>query len=283
MSPMTLRVVGNGLAEVWQDAPPKTDANRYFGYEESPSFFVGLDLGQHVDPSALVVLEEACWVPSRDDVDWTALQPSGVAGWTWPSELVPAQVAYFRRLNWGEGRPPSPPLAVRLIRRWPLGTKYDAVCDDVATLLAREPLALHPAQLVIDVGGVGNAVRELLHARGLRHTAVQITAGHRPEGIFDEQWLQYSVAKGVLIMASKLALEQRRLRIDRNDPLAGVLVTELENFQYKITTSANVTFDARSGAHDDIVLSLALAVWARNHVNRDVDAAMAAAERLPQR
>jgi hypothetical protein len=184
-------------------------------------------------------------------------------------------------MNWGEGRPADPPLAVRLIRRWPLGTKYDGVADDLASLLTREPLSLHPTQLVIDTGGVGNAVRELLYARGLRHTAVQITAGHRPEGLWEDQWHQYSVAKAVLIMAPKLALEQRRLLIDRNDPLASVLVKELESFEYKITAAANIQFSARSGQHDDVLLALALATWCRQHMNRDVDAAMAAANRAP--
>jgi hypothetical protein len=281
MSPTRWQMRGNRMVEVTEPEPSRL-GSLYFNYRESPSFYVGLDLGQHVDPSAAVVLEEAVWIPTRDDVDTTAVHPSDLAGWVWPSQLVPTQRAHFRKLGWGEGRPADPPLAVRLIRRWPLGTKYDQVADDVTTLLGRDPLCLHPTELVVDTGGVGNAVRELLWARGMYHVAVQITAGHRPEGIWDSQWEQFSVAKAVLILSAKLALEQRRLRIDRNDPLAGVLVKELEAFEYKITAAANVQFNARAGAHDDVVLSLALATWLRSHKNRDVDAAMAARQRAPR-
>jgi hypothetical protein len=144
----------------------------YFDYQEAPSFCVGLGLGQHVDPSAAMVLKEVVSIPSRETIDITGLHLADQSGWVRPSALAATQRPHFRRVNRGEGRTADPPLAVLLIRRRPLGIKYDRVADDVTSLLTREPLSLYPAQLVVDTGGVGNAIRELLHARGLRHTAV---------------------------------------------------------------------------------------------------------------
>ena len=38
-------------------------------------------------------------------------------------------------------------------------------------------------------------------------------------------------------------------------------INELQNFRVTYTSAANALFSARSGAHDDLVLSLAIACW----------------------
>jgi hypothetical protein len=43
--------------------------------------------------------------------------------------------------------------------------------------------------------------------------------------------------------------------------LTDTLVRELEDYRVKITPAADETFNAREGAHDDLSLALALAVW----------------------
>ncbi|HKI19460.1 MAG TPA: hypothetical protein VKA15_16365, partial [Isosphaeraceae bacterium] len=43
--------------------------------------------------------------------------------------------------------------------------------------------------------------------------------------------------------------------------LAEVLVRELTNFRERITESANMTYEARQGQHDDLVLATALPIW----------------------
>jgi hypothetical protein len=49
-------------------------------------------------------------------------------------------------------------------------------------------------------------------------------------------------------------------------PEAVTLTRELESFQVKITESAHDTYGAwREGAHDDLVLAVALALWACVH------------------
>lgn len=263
---------------MWTPERPRSDI-RYLNYYEPPSFYVAVDPGQAADPSALIVLEEAVWIPTPPDFDLSGMHPGDQHGWVWPSDLLPIRLAHFRRLNWGEGRPADPPLAVRRIHRWPLRTPYHEVANDIARLLSLSPLAERKTVLAMDCTGVGAGVRDLLHQCGLAPVAILITAGHRPEGVYDEVGAAFHVPKGVLVMAAKLALEQRRLQIDQADPLAPALVSELQDFRYTITASANVTYSARSGRHDDILLSLAMACWLRNYYIRDVDAVMAAATR----
>jgi hypothetical protein len=65
-----------------------------------PEFYVGLDLGQAADPSALAVLEQ-----------WPATNPGC-----------------------------GPTYACRHLQRWPLGTAYTAIVADLARLLAAPPL-----------------------------------------------------------------------------------------------------------------------------------------------
>ena len=67
-----------------------------------------------------------------------------------------------------------------------------------------------------------------------------------------------------------VAIEDRvRLIRALIDAAAGLLRAELLNFRVKITAAANETFGAwREGEHDDLVLAVALACWAGEHVKR---------------
>lgn len=44
-------------------------------------------------------------------------------------------------------------------------------------------------------------------------------------------------------------------------PDAPTLLRELQDFRVRFTEAGNATFNAREGAHDDLVLALALAVF----------------------
>ena len=56
-------------------------------------------------------------------------------------------------------------------------------------------------------------------------------------------------------------LHDGRLQIQKDLPEAPILKLELEDFRASVTDSGRWTFGARSGAHDDLVLALALALW----------------------
>jgi hypothetical protein len=56
-------------------------------------------------------------------------------------------------------------------------------------------------------------------------------------------------------------LHSGELKIASNIADAGALKDELQDFARKVSESGRVTFNARSGSHDDLVLSLAIALF----------------------
>jgi hypothetical protein len=56
-------------------------------------------------------------------------------------------------------------------------------------------------------------------------------------------------------------LHEGRLKIHADLPDAAALVGELQSFRVEYTDSGYMRFNARVGAHDDLVLALAIALW----------------------
>jgi len=73
--------------------------------------YLGVDLGQTSDYSALCLLEESLWIREA------ALQPMALldqgVGWYAPDSLTPWQVDQARSWAAHYGRPADPPLAIR--------------------------------------------------------------------------------------------------------------------------------------------------------------------------
>src|SRR5215217_5331627 len=78
----------------------------------------------------------------------------------------------------------------------------------------------------------------------------------------------WNVPKRDLAGAVQVALQSRRLKIAADLPDAQVLVAELQNFRVKISLAGHDSYGAgtgeewRVGAHDDLVLAVAIALWA---------------------
>jgi hypothetical protein len=190
-------------------------------------FLIGLDLGQARDATGIVVVERLA----------------------------------------GEG---GARYQARNIQRVPLGTSYPHVVRHVGSMighLGRE----HPdaeLQLVIDGTGCGRPVVDLfLEAEyGCPVVPVGIHGGSAVSR--DGRWL--SVPKRDLVGTVRVLLESERLRIAAGDPLAAALTAELTNFRVTISKGGHDSYGAgggvggddwRDGAHDDLVLALALACW----------------------
>ena len=81
------------------------------------------------------------------------------------------------------------------------------------------------------------------------------------------------VSKLELVSFMVAAHHQGILRISDKLKHAKTLEQEFKNFQLKYTEKGNATFSAREGLHDDLVLSLAIAVWySRRNEGRTVTA-----------
>jgi hypothetical protein len=185
-------------------------------------FYVGLDLGQRRDHSAIAVIER---VERR--------QPCG------PS--------VFHRL------------LVRHLERVPLGTPYTAVVSRTREIVHDAQLR-GQCVLVVDETGVGAPVVDGLRAArlGCELCAVTITGGDHEHG-HDGMW---SVPKRDLIAGLQLLLERGELKIAKTLMEAGALVRELLDMRITMAGNGRVRLGADGfGEHDDLVIAVALSCW----------------------
>src|SRR6516165_7930491 len=149
---------------------------------------------------------------------------------------------------------PPPIFQVGHLERMPLGTPYPGIVAHVRRLLGKFPAR---TELVIDVTGVGKPVFEMFTYSGISPVGVLITAGtaETRDGVI------CGVPKLTLVSRLQALLHQGRLKIHRELAEAETLVRELQDFRVEFTVAGHLTFNARSGKHDDLVLALAIAVW----------------------
>jgi hypothetical protein len=240
-------------------------------------YYLGLDLGQARDYSALAILEEQVFVGEawanevlyRDDYE-KGLSP----GWISPADLTPHQARKALGLSGRFGRPAEVPLAVRHLQRFELGTKYTDVVEQVGRVVRAEPLRRMPAVLLVDKTGVGAAVLDsFTHAR---IGAVAITLHGGSSVTRDPQRAGFRVPKRDLITVTQVLLQNGRLRVASGLPEAETLKKELLNFRVKIDPkTAHDSYEHwRESDHDDLVLAVSMAAWFRQYWNRQLDAGL---------
>lgn len=165
-------------------------------------------------------------------------------------------LALMQRLPLAEG----PSFQVRHLQRYPIGSSYPSMAADLAQSLQREPFRSSRPRLAIDATTVGRPVVEMFKRQRLPVTLrpVLITAGDK---VTHEDGFT-RIAKRDLVGLVQVALQTRTLRIAATLKDASTLVSELQNFRIKVTESTGDAFLAwREGAHDDLVLAVALALW----------------------
>ena len=218
-------------------APSGHASTKDFPTEDLPSYFIGLDLGQQHDYTALTVVEEQ---PKK----------SGSAKDS-PSEYH-----------------------LRHLERFDLGTPYQAVARRtryVQAQLGETQPGEGQSYVVADATGVGGPVIEMLRAEGVRQLrSVTITGGDAPS----RDGSEHRVPKRDLVSTLQVLLQARRLRFAKGLPGGPVLRAELQNFRAKISLSGagHDRYEAwREGDHDDLVLSLAMACWFAEHAHVQIE------------
>jgi hypothetical protein len=147
--------------------------------------------------------------------------------------------------------------AVRHLERFPPGTPYPALFTRLKELFATKPLA--GSILVADQTVVGKPVLDALRRAGVRATVIPLafTAGHASH--IDERGVRL-VPRTELVGVMQIRLQSGRLRVADALAEAGTLVHEMENFRAEVPKVAEEV-SWREGAHDDLVLAVAIAVW----------------------
>ncbi len=193
--------------------------------EEERAFVLGADLGQSTDPTAIAVLEHC---------------------------------KFFNRHVGGIRTQIAERFDVRHLARLPLGLSYPSVVQEVQLLISRKPLAGR-CELIIDETGVGRAVADIFDSTGLKPTRVSIPAGTDQSRHGLRGW---HVAKQILISTLDARLHTGELRFAAELLEAGAMQEELKDFRRKVSAAGRYAYEARVGKHDDLVLAVAIALWA---------------------
>jgi hypothetical protein len=225
--------------------------------------YVGLDLGQSQDYTALAVIEEPLWIGGDEWKRAFGLLAVREEGWVSPSTLAPFVADIALRANYHHGRPAHPPLYLRHLHRFELGTRYPDIIQAVRKLLSSPPIRplLRHSVLLVDKTGVGAAVVDGFRQAGVNPWAITIHGGSSVT--WEHQGAR--VPKRDLVAAVQTLLQSSRLKIAEGLDLAPTLKKELLNFRVKIDPkTAHDSYEHwREGDHDDLVLATALACWYR--------------------
>lgn len=192
-------------------------------------FFLGLDLGQTSDPSALTVTER--------------------------------RVPIYRHELQGTERG-KPRYVVRHIKRFDLGTSYPDVVRKVAAV-KEAPQTGHDPPIILDATGLGGPVVDQFHEEGLAPVEIVFTSGQEPtKERGTGQASRYGVPKRDLATLVQSLLQTHRLTIAEGLKEAGQLVQEMRTFRVKMTDSGHARFEhANESDSDDVLLSLACGLW----------------------
>ena len=195
------------------------------------SYYVGLDLGQSQDFTAISVVQRVA-EPTGGGL---VFGPDGA--------LVPET----RRA-----------LHLRHLERPQLGTPYPVIVDRVRALHAALRLDSR-VHLVVDATGVGAPVVDMFRAARLRPISIHIHGGDAVASEGDD----HRVPKRDLAGTLQALLQTGRLKVAAGLPLGEVFVRELLAFKVKVNiATGHDSYEAlREGDHDDLVLSVALGCW----------------------
>lgn len=193
----------------------------------SRQYFVGVDLGQRRDRTAIVVIEVAEIASNHRN----------------PVTYVPD--CQMRR-------------GVRHIERLSLDTPYTAIAERI-TRLANDLAASNPCSVVVDATGVGLPVVDTLRIPTAKWRLMPVIIGHADrESYVDGFW---RVAKRDLIARLQIAFDFDGLVIASNLAETETMVQELTAMRASIRPSGRARYESPGEAHDDLAVALALAWW----------------------
>jgi hypothetical protein len=216
---------------------------------------IGVDVGQKVDHSAIVVAEV--------------------------SERPTTDNYYDYATNTNKPRMESV-YTVQELRRLPLGTPFTAVVKEVVSLVG----AVHEMErelrrkgsltqyehslsvdIFIDATGLGAPIVELLRDAINAKSKTDHAMIHPTTFTYGDRYVRGdndgtgdSLGKGHLVSRLQILLEQDRLLLPKRSPDIDAMLEELRLYEIRMTDNANEQYGAfLVGTHDDMVTALGLA------------------------
>jgi len=195
------------------------------GYRPKPCCYVGVDVGQKVDPTAVAVVEVGA-LEAGDDT---------------------RRVARY---------------IVRHVERLALGTPYPDVARRVVEVLEGvKGRGAYVSSVFVDATGVGQPVVDLLAEAASADTFVScyFTHGDKLTKADAPPWYR-TVGKAWLVSRLQVLLQQGRLQFPASLTERDALVRELLDYEIRVGEDADLRAGAfKVGAHDDLVTAVGLA------------------------
>ena len=196
-------------------------------------YIMGVDLGQLSDWTAISIIQETETKTHRPTLHDVAAGAPGPAR---------AERQY----------------ALRYLERPTMRTPYPEIVERIYGLV-HKPSIERNVDLVVDATGVGRPVIDMMVARGLSPIPITIVAGHTVTPSADGG---FHVPKKDIAGALQSMFGLRKIQVAPRLALVPEFLKEMERFSIKTTKAGNVTYEAwRENDHDDLVLSVGLAVW----------------------
>jgi hypothetical protein len=195
-------------------------------------YYIGVDVGQANDPSAIAVLEE-----------YTRPRKKIAVPGTLQYELEPLiEENVYRAVH---------------MERIPLGAPYAATVERVKLIVDHVKVAWNNV-LLVDMTGIGRAVIEMMRDISLAPIGIQITAGRQVaqnEG-------GYNVPKLELVTTLQVLYQTYRIELPSSHPETKIIEDQLQNFTYSVNAGGHMSFGAeKDEVHDDLVIAMSLAAW----------------------
>lgn len=184
-------------------------------------YICGVDLGTLQDPTAISIIED---------------------------ELVPAPRYGRGFVQEFEPRRQTLVQAFRL----KVGLEWPVIVDTIRQVKKQVP----DCSLWIDTSGIGQPVGAMLKEKGVAFTGVTITSGDTFKKV---DHVTYRCSKSYLVSHLNTMFQTGELRISEGIKDAKAFRTQIEDFESRISPSGQMTFTTRDGAHDDLLLSTAIA------------------------
>lgn len=193
-------------------------------------YFIGVDLGQRRDRTAIAVIERA-------DIASNQRNP----------------VTYAPDLRTRR--------AVRHLERLPLDTPYTAIAERIERI-ANQLAAAAPCSVIVDATGVGLPVVDALRVPSARWRLMPVVIGYADrETHVDGFW---RVGKRDLVARLQIAFDFDELAVVRDLPETETLVEELTAMRASVRSSGRTRYESPGQQHDDLAIALALAWWGAN-------------------
>jgi hypothetical protein len=192
-------------------------------------FLVGLDIAQSIDQNAFAIIEDV------------------------------------REPAWGEYAQYLKPRTRTIVRAERIPQMdYTRLAQVVKNLMA-DPALAGRAYLVVDAGGPGRSFCDLLNARGVMHTRMQIVGGDNENETKERATTFWNVGKNMLLGNMNSALHTGDLRIG-DFPGRDDLRHELESFEMTMTDAGRVRIEGGTKAgHADIAMAAAMSFALSDH------------------